>query len=286
MVHLSVKQYQQVANVDWDRYSVLVEEGTRKRWTKLAEPQVVPKAKAPGTKADTAATPTTLDPLRVPSLPNEVIEKILDMAAGYYEHQAVVITSPFIPARASSAQASTAQSSTAQPFKSRTLFGIYKRRDWNELPQFHLSRGFRETAIMKYGEPDRDSFPYNPDMDTITANIDQEATFFTGYPAVSSFIPERVDQITLKPLGNRPVLIIDGALLRSFGDGTLETEGLIRHLRLRFLQARKAYPTDLTVVSRPLVSLLDLEAFLKYCKKWNKSYHKNLPLSKELLKLF
>lgn len=301
MVHLSAKLYQQLADVDWDRYTVLIEDGARQRWTKLAEPSTwvgtknssltnKPDATKTGTapkpaaafKQATAPTPIGEFDKPITLLPNELVVKILEFAMGNFDHEAVVTTTPF------DRDNGNKNNSSNNKHKNRTLLGVHKRRDWKDIPGYQLAHGFRMTAIKKYGQPFRHGFPYNPKLDTLVANIDEEATFITGYPATSSIIPQTVDQITLKPLNlTSPTIIIDGAMLESFGDGSLRAEGVIRFLRQRWLQALKAWDKDwVMVVDREILSLVDLENFLKHYKRWCRTYHKNLPLSQELLKLY
>jgi hypothetical protein len=107
MVHLSVKLHQQLraADVDWDRYTVLIEDGSRKRWTKLAEPSAwdgtkdspLGKKRDATSKTDDVPKPDNtrkLDNKHAPIvdrrdqpitiLPNELVEKILKFVAGNF----------------------------------------------------------------------------------------------------------------------------------------------------------------------------------------------------------
>jgi hypothetical protein len=109
--------------------------------------------------------------------------------------------------------------------------------------------------------------------------------------ATSSIIGEKVTEITLIPLNNnRPTLVLNSKLLRTFGQGAEKTEAIIKYLRQRWMEALKVgfrYSRDLMLgVPRDLVSLADLKAFLAYHHMFHHDGHRKVAMSTEIAKLF
>lgn len=210
-----------------NKHTVLIEDGIRHCWRKIAEgPPLIPVEWRP---SRTPALDLTLDLNRpLPELPNELIDKILGYAIGRYVHEAILTTTPnhghpFIETwhdqgsaqsgnwlSFSSPESNSDQGQRLQIMDDRHVLGVYKRRDWVDIPSYYLSRTFRQGAIRHYGRPTRQTFPYNPQVDSLIVKEDEHATFMTGFPAVSSVIPDCVDVFTIIPFDHRhPDVVID-----------------------------------------------------------------------------
>lgn len=181
MLHIGVWKFGLLLNDPTARYTTVIEDGTRTRWTKLAAPQRNPatNSRAP------ASQPTRKLKTPVPLLPPEIILEILEAGVEPFEHQAVFVT-PWM----------YIEPQTEKGKCPASRIGVYKRRNWRDIPMFSLSRSYRQQAIRIYGLPQRDTFPFNKVVDTLTVNLDEDATFLTGSPAKSSVISRNVQQVT------------------------------------------------------------------------------------------
>lgn len=238
---MSIKKYQRTEEVDRDRYTVLIEDGKRLLWHKIAVRKVKiprnlnwvqqhnPRQVSNSIQQAISRAFQVLDlTRRLPQLPNELIDQILVHAAAF-NHQAVMTTTPF-------------HNQTNTPV-SRTRLGVYKRQNWSDIPMFQLSRSFRKEAIRIYGEPSKDCFPFNSAVDTLTVNVDEEGTFLTGDPAKSSIISEHVREITIRLLNGRS-FTLNRTTLQAFGKGAAKTQAIIDHLCQQWVQALKTTGQD------------------------------------------
>lgn len=206
-----------------NRHTVIIEDGIRDCWRKIAEPPTVPS----GAKSPHVAT---LDLTKaLPKLPNELVDKILDYATGCFIHEAVLTTTPNIGhpylepwhdlgvghmnhwLSFSSPETGSDKGQLLRiVMDERQILGVYKRRDWNDIVSYQLSHTFRQRAIKHYGQPSRHTFPYDPEVDSLIIKEDENATFLTGFPAASSVVPDRVDVFMLRPFDHlHPDILMD-----------------------------------------------------------------------------
>lgn len=165
------------------------------------------------------------------NLPFEVVMMILDYAQEPFEHQAV-LTHRFEPR------------DTNPNVPSHYQLGVYKFRNWAEIPIYQLCHESRNTAINRYGVPARDSFPFCLNVDTLTVNIDEPGAFMYGLPLS---INKNVTQVDVRTTDGT-VSTVDHGVLRWFARFTDSSTGEIT--RLQSNVADPAMPAPTQVIAR------------------------------------
>jgi hypothetical protein len=239
--HVTIKQYLPASptndNFHEDKSTTIVEEGLRRRWTKIAGPseELNYATQPPVTQAPVTQSPVTQSPVtqphtttsvaptitlfqalsagpstkpQVPSagssskalpyLPYEIVAHVLDFAVEPLHHQAILTMDP---------------ETEVHPANMR--LGVHKCRDWADISMYHVCQATRKTACRVYGQPTRESFPFDRIWDSLTINIDEEGTFVTGFPSGSTVINHHASKVTLRSLDGK-VLIIDQKAVESF----------------------------------------------------------------------
>lgn len=93
--------------------------------------------------------------------------------------------------------------------------GVHKCRNWRDILMYQINQATRETALRLYGTPHRNGFPFDPTIDTITVNLNQEGIFLTGLEALSTIINPRITEFTIRTLEGKDIVVGD-EMLRPF----------------------------------------------------------------------
>jgi hypothetical protein len=146
-------------NVDEVGTFIIIQDSSRRRWTKLAGP---PRQKSKPIK--TTTTSLQVQPgKRLPHLSYELTLQILEMAAEPFIHEAVLTMTPNMEIHPITVQ-----------------LGVHKVRDWADIAMYQVCQETRRIAIGRYGLPERNSFPSRRALDTLVINLDEEGTVLTG----------------------------------------------------------------------------------------------------------
>jgi hypothetical protein len=206
MAHISIKKYEPTNQSQFDRQvTILVEQGMRRRWTKLAGPPRELSFELVAPRQVNTEPQPALKPSLWGSLPIEIVYLIFEMMNEPYHHQAVMTTTPFC---------------TSPNELDKMRVGVHKSRDWCNIAMYHINQHTRKTAIRLYGDPCRWSFPFCRDFDNMTINLNEEGTFLVGRWALSTSLNDNISHFTIRTLEGEDLIVKDEAL-KPFGSPSI-----------------------------------------------------------------
>jgi hypothetical protein len=162
----------------------------RRRWTKLAGPSQQPSFEL--TAPRKVVKPAyEIDQGLVERLPTELVSQIILLLEGPFDHDAILTMTPF-----------------GSPVDNIQMWlGVHKCRNWQDIAMYQVNKMTRETALRLYGTPHRNGFPFDPTIDTMADNLNQEGVFLTGVGALSTIINSHITEFTVRTLDGEDIVV-------------------------------------------------------------------------------